>query len=73
MIQGLLPDPSAAIAPTDLAKSPYMQITDLLAPMGGLQSITGKLGVNETRAASGADALTGKRAQIISTTEGIST
>lgn len=34
-----------------------MQITDLLAQMGGLQSIARELGVNETQAASGAAAL----------------
>ena len=34
-----------------------MQITDLLAQMGGLQSIARELGVSETQAASGAAAL----------------
>lgn len=34
-----------------------MQITDLLAQMGGLQSMARELGVSETQAASGADAL----------------
>lgn len=34
-----------------------MQITDLLAQMGGLQSIARELGVNETQAASAAEAL----------------
>jgi hypothetical protein len=34
-----------------------MQITDLLAQMGGLQSIARELGVDERQAASGADAL----------------
>ena len=34
-----------------------MQITDILAQMGGLQSIAGELGVSETQAASGAEAL----------------
>jgi hypothetical protein len=35
-----------------------MQITDVLAQMGGLQSIAKELGVSETQAASGAAALT---------------
>jgi len=35
-----------------------MQITDVLAQMGGLQSIARELGVSETQAASGAAALT---------------
>ena len=34
-----------------------MQITDMLAQMGGLQSIARELGVSETQAASGASAL----------------
>ena len=34
-----------------------MQITDILAQMGGLQSIARELGVSETEAASGAEAL----------------
>ena len=34
-----------------------MQITDILAQMGGLQSIAKELGVNESQAASGAEAL----------------
>ncbi|MDL1859793.1 DUF937 domain-containing protein [Betaproteobacteria bacterium PRO7] len=34
-----------------------MQLTDILAQMGGLQSIARELGVSETQAASGADAL----------------
>lgn len=34
-----------------------MQITDILAQMGGLQSIARELGVSETQAASGAEAL----------------
>ncbi len=34
-----------------------MQITDILAQMGGLQSIARELGVNETQVASGAEAL----------------
>lgn len=34
-----------------------MQITDILAQMGGLQSIARELGVSESQAASGADAL----------------
>lgn len=34
-----------------------MQITDVLAQMGGLQSIARELGVSESQAASGADAL----------------
>jgi hypothetical protein len=34
-----------------------MQITDILAGMGGLQSMARELGVSETQAASGADAL----------------
>lgn len=34
-----------------------MQITDILAQMGGLQSIAKELGVSETQAASGAEAL----------------
>jgi hypothetical protein len=34
-----------------------MQITDILAQMGGLKSIAGELGLNETQAASGAAAL----------------
>jgi len=34
-----------------------MQITDILAQMGGLQSMARELGVSETQAASGADAL----------------
>ena len=34
-----------------------MQITDLLAQMGGLQSVARELGVSETQVASGADAL----------------
>lgn len=34
-----------------------MQITDILAQMGGLQSIARELGVSEAQAASGADAL----------------
>ena len=34
-----------------------MQITDILARMGGLQSIARELGVSESQAASGADAL----------------
>jgi hypothetical protein len=35
-----------------------MQITDILAQMGGLQSISRELGVSETEAARGAEALT---------------
>jgi hypothetical protein len=38
-------------------RSPTMQITDILAQMGGLQSIARELGVSETEAASGAEAL----------------
>lgn len=34
-----------------------MQLTDILAQMGGLQSIARELGMSETQAASGADAL----------------
>ena len=34
-----------------------MQITDILAQMGGLQSMARELGVSETQAASGAAAL----------------
>ena len=34
-----------------------MQITDILAQMGGLQSIAKELGVSETQAASAAEAL----------------
>ncbi|MEO8120106.1 MAG: DUF937 domain-containing protein [Rhodoferax sp.] len=34
-----------------------MQITDILAQMGGLQSMARELGVNETQVASGAEAL----------------
>jgi hypothetical protein len=34
-----------------------MQITDILAQMGGLQSVARELGVSENQAASGADAL----------------
>ena len=34
-----------------------MQITDILAQMGGLQSMARELGVSETQVASGADAL----------------
>jgi hypothetical protein len=34
-----------------------MQITDILAQMGGLQSVARELGVSETQAASGAEAL----------------
>jgi hypothetical protein len=34
-----------------------MQITDILAQMGGLQSVARELGVSETEVASGADAL----------------
>lgn len=34
-----------------------MQITDILAQMGGLQSMARELGVNESQAAAGADAL----------------
>ena len=34
-----------------------MQITDILAQMGGLQSMARELGVSETQAASGAEAL----------------
>ena len=34
-----------------------MQITDILAQMGGLQSIARELGLSESQAASGADAL----------------
>ena len=34
-----------------------MQITDILAQMGGLQSMARELGVSETQAANGADAL----------------
>lgn len=34
-----------------------MQITDLLAQMGGLQSVARELGVNESQVAAGADAL----------------
>ena len=34
-----------------------MQITDILAQMGGLQSMARELGISETQAASGADAL----------------
>src|SRR5688572_21556573 len=35
----------------------HMQITDILAQTGGLQSMARELGVNETQAASGAEAL----------------
>jgi hypothetical protein len=38
-------------------KEQRMQITDVLAQMGGLQSIARELGVSEAQAASGADAL----------------
>src|SRR5690242_20182386 len=38
-------------------KEPCMQITDLLAQMGGLQSIARELGVSEADATSGAEAL----------------
>ena len=34
-----------------------MQITDILAQMGGLQSMARELGISETQAASGAEAL----------------
>ncbi len=34
-----------------------MQITDLLAQMGGIQSMARELGVSETQARSGAEAL----------------
>ena len=34
-----------------------MQITDILAQMGGLQSMSRELGVSEEQAASGAEAL----------------
>lgn len=34
-----------------------MQITDILAQMGGLQSMARELGVSESQATSGADAL----------------
>jgi hypothetical protein len=34
-----------------------MQITDILAQMGGLQSMARELGVSESQAASGAEAL----------------
>src|SRR5512139_3643620 len=47
---------------TDLAtaltnRSRHMQITDILAQMGGLQSLAKELGVSENQAASGAAAL----------------
>src|SRR5690606_3789134 len=38
-------------------RSTVMQITDILAQMGGIQSIARELGVSETEAARGADAL----------------
>ena len=37
-----------------------MEITDILAQMGGLQSMARELGVSETQAASGADGIHGR-------------
>src|SRR5512139_3543688 len=44
-------------APPTTPRSKHMQITDILAQMGGLQSMARELGVSETQAASGAEAL----------------
>jgi hypothetical protein len=49
------PDRAAGEPPTQ--GDPHMQLTDLLAQMGGLQSMARELGVSETQAASGAEAL----------------
>src|SRR5512145_1065911 len=38
-------------------RSSHMQITDILAQLGGLQSMARELGISETQAASGAEAL----------------
>ena len=42
---------------TAITGANFMQITDVLAQMGGLKSIAGELGVDESQVASGAAAL----------------
>ncbi|MEO6221852.1 MAG: hypothetical protein ABIP90_01280, partial [Vicinamibacterales bacterium] len=42
---------------TQAIRETLMQITDILAQLGGLQSMARELGVSEAEAASGADAL----------------
>jgi len=46
-----------AAQPLNLVKEKNMQITDILVQAGGIQSIAQELGVSESQAASGAEAL----------------
>ena len=51
------PSALAGVTDGDLTRSPRMQITDILAQMGGLGSMARELGISESQAATGTAAL----------------